>query len=372
MIVFCHLLNDTSGSPAILRQAIRALSTDGADNMLFVGSQGRGLLETAGVPIRRYWYRRSRFRILTLVTFAWSQLCLYRALGDAKLPRGAVIYVNTLLPFGAALWARRHGHKVVTHVHEVSITPAPLRRFLVHVAEKTSDLLLYVSEDHRALLPIGDVAAAVVPNPVAPELADRGEATPYAPRRSGRFEVLMLASPRDFKGVPEFLDLARRFADRTDVGFTLVLNGDAGEIARYLPETRVPRNVTVQPRTDAPERFYATADVLVNLSRVDLWIETFGLTIVEGMAFGLPVIVPPVGGPAEIVTQGREGQLVDSRDGEALERALGRLVDDPDNAQAMSQAARRRAADFTAAGFAAALRANLAPLLAEPTREDPA
>ncbi len=360
MIVFCHLLNDNSGSPVVLREAIRALAGEG--DTLFVGSQGRGVLEEAGVPIRRYWYRRSRFRPVTLVTFALSQLFLYRALARARLPQDAVIYANTLLPFGAALWARRNGRALLTHVHETSISPAPLKRFLVGIVEKTAGRVLYVSEDNRTRLPIRDVPSAVVANPVSEAIGEAGRTTPYVPRRSGAFNALMLASPRDFKGIPEFLDLARHLSARPDIRFTLVLNGEPEDVARYLPPEDVPANVAVHSRTAEPQRFYAKADVLLNLSRVDQWIETFGMTIIEGMAFGLPTIVPPVGGPAEIVTDGREGVLVDSRDGDALERAVLALADAPDKAQAMSDAARSRADDYTAARFAADLRAQIALL----------
>ena len=172
----------------------------------------------------------------------------------------------------------------------------------------------------------------------------------------------MLASPRDFKGVPEFLKLARQVITRLDVHFTLVLNGDVAEIARYLPASSLPSNVEVFPRTSTPEMFYSKADVLLNLSRVDLWVETFGLTIVEGMAFGLPVIAPIVGGPPEIVTDGQEGFLVDSRDSAALKQRLLSLVDEPNRALAMSEAARRRAHDFTVERFAKALQEQIGPL----------
>ena len=362
MIVFCHLLNDNSGSPVILRQSIRELSKGTDGNLLLVGSQGCGCLETAGVRIQRYWYRRSRFRFLTLFTYFASQIFLYRALSRANLPRNAAIYVNTLLPFGAALWARRNGHALLYHVHEVSISPAPLRRFLVKMVERTADMVLYVSDDNRQRLPIADVPSAVLPNPIDPEIAEVGRKTAYTPRRSGQFEVLMLASPRDFKGVPEFLDLARLLDDRPDMKFTLGLNGSPQEVAQYLPAANRPANVTVHPRTDTPGQFYATADVLVNMSRVDMWIETFGLTIVEGMAFGLPVVAPPVGGPTEIVTFALDGYLIDSRNTQEIAQALCRLADDPETAMALSTAARRRSEAFTIERFSAQLHQEIETL----------
>lgn len=356
MIVFCHLLNDNSGSPLVLREAIRALTSGGQEGVLFVGSQGRGSLEAAGVPIQRYWYCRSRFRLVTLFTYAASQLFLYRALSSAKLPDDTVLYVNTLLPFGAALWAYRHQYPIVYHAHEISISPDPLRRFLVYMAEKTAQQVIYVSHDHRKRLPIKGVPAKVVPNPVASETAELGSAASYRPRRTGHFEVLMLASPRDYKGVPEFLDLARRLAAYEDVRFTLVLNASAEEIANYLPEGNRPENVNIHPRTNAPSQFYATADVLLNLSRVDLWIETFGLTIVEGMAFGLPVIAPPVGGPAELVEDGVQGFLIDSRNIDLLKERVLLLLNDQSLCMRMSAECRKRAADFAPEHFAESIR----------------
>ncbi|MFX0543404.1 glycosyltransferase family 4 protein [Roseovarius sp. S4756] len=369
MIVFCHLLNDNSGSPTVLRETIKALSHAGPDDLLFVGSQGRGVLENAGIPIRRYWYRRGRFRLITLLTFLTSQYFLYRALSRARLPGDAIFYVNTLLPFGAALWAKRNGHIVLYHAHEATISPSPLRRFLVNMVEKTAERVLYVSNDHMARLPIVRIPGAVVPNPIAPRIAAKGSATPYAPRRTGYFLVLMLASPRDFKGVHEFLALAELLMARQDIRFQLVLNADAAEIERYLPAASRPHNLEIVPRVDDPERFYATADVLLNLTRVDLVVETFGLTLVEAMAFGVPVIAPPVGGPAEIVTHRQEGYCIDSRDGTPLQAAVLELADNPDLAMTMSQAARNRASEFTFDAYARKLRRILAEAQDLPTRE---
>lgn len=211
---------------------------------------------------------------------------------------------------------------------------------------------------------IKQARSTILPNPVSPEIADLVFSTPYAARRTGHFEVLMLASPRDFKGVPEFLALAGKLQARSEIRFTLVLNADPDEIAQYLPKA-LPENIDVHPRTDTPAHFYAGADVLLNLSRVDLWVETF----VEGMAFGLPVIAPPVGGSMEIVTHGQEGFLADSRDGNELERLLLTLIDNPQKAVAMSEAARRRARDFTVERFTKALRAQMDLLLSSPANE---
>jgi len=362
MIVFCHLLNDNSGSPLVLRECIRALSKNSDENIIFVGSQGRGCLEKSGVPIKRYWYRRSRWRIITLVTFLLSQLFLYRALSRAKLPKDAVIYVNTLLPFGAAVWAHLNNRRVVYHVHETSISPAPLRNFLVAMVEKTALKAFYVSADHKSRMPIKDVPTVIIPNFVAEEIAAAASNSLYSPRRDGIFNVLMISSLRDFKGIPEFIKLAHSLSSRSDINFTLVLNAEAEEIARYLPDDKWPRNVSVFPRTNTPSEFYSCSNVIVNLSRTDQWIETFGLTLIEGMSFGLPAIGPPVGGPSEIITHGHNGYLIDSQDHAALHEHILLLADDPERTQKMSIAARHVAEDFTQDRFSRALQYQLKEL----------
>ena len=354
MIVFCHLLNDRSGSPTVLRSTLEVLEAR-KNGLLFVGSQGRGVLEDAAVPTRRFWYRRSSYRLVTLFTYFISQIALYRSLSRApEIPRDATVFVNTLLPFGAMLWGRRTGRRVVVHVHEVSITPGPLRRLLTGFAARNADLLLYVSNDQRARLPIEGPPSVIVHNPISPALVARADQ--HTPQKESRFRVLMLASLRGYKGVDEFMALAEGLRDRADITFDLVLNGEPGDVAAFSADHSKATNVTIHPRTDDPAYFYSRTDLVLNLSRVDQWIETFGLTLAEAMAFGVPVIAPPVGGPVEIVTHGREGFCIDSRDGAALRAAVVKLAEDRETYDAMAQASRRRAQDFTFASYSVALR----------------
>ena len=369
MIVFCHLLNDRSGSPTVLRATLDALNAREA-GLLFVGSQGRGVLEEAGVPTRRYWYRRSRYRLITLFTYFASQLYLYRALSHERdIPHEATLFVNTLLPFGAMLWGWRTGRRVIVHVHEVSITPGPLRRLLIGCAARYADQLLYVSKDHLARLPIAGPPTEIVSNPVSPALRRAAEKVPYLPRRTGAFEVLMLASLRGFKGVEEFMALARALNDREDIRFVLVLNAEVYEVAAFKKRHQSATNVSLYPTTEDAGAFYSRADLVLNLTRTDQWIETFGLTLVEAMTFGVPVIAPPVGGPSEIVTHGQEGYCIDSRDGAALQAAVLELADHPDLAKTMSEAARLRAGEFTFEAYARRLRQILAKVQNLPSVE---
>lgn len=363
LIVFIHLLNDRSGSPRVLCSTIAALAGQDAGSRLLVGSGGEGCLDNVKIPIARYWYRRGRNRWITLVTYLSSQLFLFfRLLLDKGIERDAVVYVNTLLPIGAALYGRFTGRRVIYHVHEVSLSPAPLRWLLVSIARYTSSLNVYVSEAHRDALPINGVRSARVYNSLDASFVATASQAFYKHRHDGVFNVLMVASLRDYKGVPEFVALAESLEGLRDVRFELLVNDDQYDIDRYFINRVLPDNFSIHPRVADPGAFYSTASLLLNLSRVDQWVETFGLTILEAMAFGVPVIVPPVGGPTELVADGVEGYLVDSRDPHSLSLRVRQLLLDEDKCLSMSSAARVRAASFSAERFGEEIRRLVATL----------
>ena len=66
--------------------------------------------------------------------------------------------------------------------------------------------------------------------------------------------------------------------------------------------------------------------------------EPFGLAILEAMAQHKPVVAINCGGPPEIVVGGETGLLVSPGDSEAMARALGELLDDPERARKMGEA----------------------------------
>ena len=162
----------------------------------------------------------------------------------------------------------------------------------------------------------------------------------------------MLASGRDYKGVPEFLDLAAQFSSNSSIQFELVLNDDKHAVMRYLDKKFVSRNVTVHSKPADTQPFYARASLVVNLSRPDQCIETFGMTLIEAMAFGIPVIAPPVGGPTEIITPDEQGYLVDCRDRQALYDTVVKLAFDAYLCFRLSEAARKRAGEYESSVFA--------------------
>jgi len=215
------------------------------------------------------------------------------------------------------------------------------------IARKTSSLNIYVSDTHMQVLRIPNVPAIRVYNALDPDFIDRARKSTYLHCHDGYFNILMIASLRDYKGVPDLLALAWSLHGQTDIHIDLVVNDDEETIARYFEGRNLPPNLSIHPRTTN-----IAACLVLNLSRPDQWVETFGLTILEAMAFGVPVIVPPVGGPTELIDVGVHGFMVDSRDQADLLKRVLQLHADPDLCLRMSRACRERAKDFSPESFA--------------------
>ena len=113
---------------------------------------------------------------------------------------------------------------------------------------------------------------------------------------------------------PFLEDVARRLGVQDRVHFV----GEAGDI-------RVP---------------LALMDLFVFPSR---WPEAFGLTLVEAMAAGKPIIATQVGAVPEIVRHGMEGWLVPPEDPSAMAEAVVRLLRDRPTAHRFGRQAQMRA-----------------------------
>jgi phosphatidylinositol alpha 1,6-mannosyltransferase len=107
---------------------------------------------------------------------------------------------------------------------------------------------------------------------------------------------------------------------------------------------------------------YASLDVFVHSGPY----ETFGQTLQEAAASGLPVVAPAAGGPLDLVADGVTGYLVPPSDPGAFTAAVARLAADPAMRAAFGAAGRRKVLGRTWPALTEELTGHYAAVLRSP------
>lgn len=365
-IIAVHLLNDFSGSPFVLRQVLEALVQKNFRVELFTATPSeQGFLSNiTGVNTHRIFYRWHKNRWYTLFFFLYSQLSLFVKL-LFHLQKTDTVYINSLLPFGGALAAKLRGCPVIYHIHEVSVKPQLLKKFLITVANFTAARGIFVSEDVRNRTPFTK-PAQVVYNAL-PQLFIQ-EAIQHVQKKEGPFTVLMVCSLKKYKGVFEFAGCAEKLPAYR---FLLVLNAPQAEIDDFFSGTKLPGNLELFPAQKNVHPFYQQADVVMNLSLPKQWIETFGMTALEAMYYKKPVIVPDAGGITELVTDQQEGYRVNPHDIQEVCDQLQLMATCASVYNRLSVNAFKKAQQFTPRAFASGITELVSQVLYKKKKQQP-
>lgn len=307
-IVCIHLLNDYSGSPLILSLVIKGLLRSGHVVDLVTSEGKDGFLSNLNVNYRYFNYGFHQNKWIRLFRYFKSQLDLFFIILSYRR-QNVHLYINTLLPFGAALAGKLTGKKITYHLHESYIQPAILKKSLKWVASHCAESAIYVSHYLMKAEQLPGVKNTVIYNALPNEFTERANNDLYMQPKNN-FIVLMISSLKGYKGINEFVKLAVKIRE---LKFELVLNATPKEITSHFSDTEIPKNLIIYPVQKDVHSFYQRASLVVNLSNPGQCVETFGMTLLEGMCYGLPVIGPPVGGPAEVVMDGINGFSIDSR-----------------------------------------------------------
>jgi N-acetyl-alpha-D-glucosaminyl L-malate synthase BshA len=160
-------------------------------------------------------------------------------------------------------------------------------------------------------------------------------------------KILIHAS--NFRPVKRVGDVVRVFARvREDIPAKLLLIGEGPErlsIRQLVRELRLGADVHFLGEQDQLEPLFLCADLFLLPSEQ----ESFGLTALEAMACGVPVIASDVGGLPEVVARGETGDLFTVGDIAGMAAGAVSLLADPPRHALFQARARQRAEELFSA-----------------------
>lgn len=237
---------------------------------------------------------------------------------------------------------------VVTTLHGTDVTLVGLNRAYLRTTQYSiehSDLVTAVSS-YLADYTVGEMnvrrAIRVIPNTVDTERFHPG-GDPTVRIRYAHPDEKLLVHVSNFRPVKQVEDVVRLFAKVGErVGARLLMIGDGPDRPQAF---ELASRLGVSGRVSFLGSFPRIEDIL---SVADLFLlpssqESFGLSALEAMSSGVPVIASDVGGIPEVVEHGVSGYLHPVGAVEAMAASAVRLLSDPDHHAAFSRAARERA-----------------------------
>lgn len=333
-IVAFHLYNDYSGSPKVLKEVLEGMLACGWHINLFT-SDG-GVLDKIQQSDRfnkfsvKYSFDEHR-PILTLLRFLRANMIYFLRTFRFR-HENAVFYINTIMPFGAALGARIIGKKVIYHYHENAYVKSRMYRILARLMQTLAHEIICVSNSQASYLKRQE-KVTVIPNAISESFVNK-----LSPDSEKAFEcktILMLSSLKEYKGTVQFIEISKQLPQYR---FHLVINDDKQNISSYLQTRHIilPDNIRIFPRQTEVSEFYNSASIVLNLSDKRMFVETFGLTALEAMNAGLPLIVPTVGGISELVEEGVNGYRIDVENLPEIIRRISMMLTDKELFKSMA------------------------------------
>jgi glycosyltransferase involved in cell wall biosynthesis len=314
---------------------------------------------------------QSRFHLVAAAARKLPRLYSFLSQLRAAITRFApdLVHSNGIKTHLLSRFTVRSGVPVVWHIHDflgtrrVAGTLLRRARSRVRIAIAVSSA---VAIDARAALP--GVRVEMLPNAVdlvrfSPGVSDGTHldslaSFPLAP--PGTVRVGLVATYARWKGHLTFLEAAARLAaDQPTLPIRWYIVGGAiyhtaaqfteAELRAEVVARGIADRVAFVPFTSNPVPVYRGLDVVVHASTQP---EPFGLTIVEAMACGRPVVVSAAGGASELFRDGRDAVGFSPGQSRELAEAVRRLVENPTLRDQLGVAARRAAEDrFDAAGY---------------------
>jgi N-acetyl-alpha-D-glucosaminyl L-malate synthase BshA len=280
-------------------------------------------------------------------------LALAVRMHDVALSQGLdLLHVHYAIPHATSAWIAKEmlaeqGRPlpVVTTLHGTDITIVgqdhsyqAITKFSIERSDRITAVSQWLKDETIRTFGCGNCRVDVVPNFVDPVVYDRARyGDGLHAELGGGKKVLMHIS--NFRPVKRLRDVVRTFAKvHARIPSVLVMVGDGPDRQAAEDEARtlgIAADVKFLGKIDAVAPLLAAADLYLFPSET----ESFGLSALEALACGVPVVGSRVGGLADVVRDGVTGALATLGDVDAMAAAAIRLLEPKAWAKASAAAA---------------------------------
>lgn len=300
-------------------------------------------------PPEGIFYQQRRFRS-RFIRFPVPQIRALFHLGQRVREEPGLLHTYFFWPivYGRILKLLGRVEVLVENREDMGFKYGRIHQWVLRLLKEQPDLVICVSAAVRS----ASLEREGLP-PAKVVVVENGVALPESVRDAARGERERLGATPDeilvgmvanlnyrVKAIDQFLVAVPSILEQVpDVRFVIVGGGRLREeLEMQAAELGVSDRVTFTGRVSDVSPIYRALDISVLTSRS----EGLSITLLESMAYGLPVVVTAVGGNVDVVVEGETGRLVPPDSPQAFAGAVVDLCRDPEARRRMGEAARKR------------------------------
>ena len=277
-------------------------------------------------------------------------LALAVRMHEVVLARGLdLLHVHYAIPHATSAWIAREmlgptrpDIKVLTTLHGTDITivgqdPSfhAITKFSIEKSDGLTAVSRFLRDETKSAFGCTGCRIEVIPNFIDPSVYDRRRYPPQLREQvaEGRKVLMHISNFRPVKRVKDVVGIYAKVTQQ--IPSSLVMVGDGPDrIEAELEASRlgVADHVHFLGKLESVAPLLASADLFL----LPTQIESFGLSALEALASGVPVIGVKGGGLPEVVRDGETGALCDAGDVDGMARAAIALLGNRDRWMAAS------------------------------------
>lgn len=211
------------------------------------------------------------------------------------------------------------------------------KKIAANLLNRLDELVVLTKHDHEKIAREMRMKSTVIPNSIG-IVSDKKSTLNHK-------QITIIGRLEEWKGTDLLAEIIKKFCSiNKEWNFNVIGEGPMkSELSEFIIKNNLSDRIVIKEFTEQISNEYINSDIYISTSRF----ESFGLTVLEAMYHGLPIVTFDTAGPGELVQNNVVGYVIKNYDTNEFVEKLNILCTNEEIRSQMSKNAIVRSKDFS-------------------------